>query len=189
MLQFELGRSQHWFGWWLGTEQPTCPQLNQWWLSTLIHICICICMYVCMYVHMCMYTCMCVTRSQWHDLNSLTEFVPSDMHTVVFCFVLSRFYDWSLTCWPLRNTKVISQVLFFSISFFQLISLTLHVAYVPQNLNDKSTLVQVMAWCRQAPSHYLNQCWPRSTLGNLMIYPVPVKEPWRLWVISTITKP
>ena len=22
-----------------------------------------------------------------------------------------------------------------------------------------STLAQVMAWCRQAPSHYLNQCW------------------------------
>ena len=28
--------------------------------------------------------------------------------------------------------------------------------------DDKSTLVQVMAWCRQATSHYLNQCWPRS---------------------------
>ena len=28
--------------------------------------------------------------------------------------------------------------------------------------DDKSTLVQVMAWCRQAASHYLNQCWPRS---------------------------
>ena len=25
---------------------------------------------------------------------------------------------------------------------------------------DKSTLVQVMAWCRQATSHYLSQCWP-----------------------------
>ena len=24
-----------------------------------------------------------------------------------------------------------------------------------------STLVQVKAWCHQAPSHYLNQCWPR----------------------------
>ena len=24
------------------------------------------------------------------------------------------------------------------------------------------TLVQVMAWCRQATSHYLSQCWPRS---------------------------
>ena len=28
--------------------------------------------------------------------------------------------------------------------------------------DDKSTLDQVMAWCRQATSHYLSQCWPRS---------------------------
>ena len=28
--------------------------------------------------------------------------------------------------------------------------------------DDKSTLVQVMAWCRQATSHYLSQYWPRS---------------------------
>ena len=28
--------------------------------------------------------------------------------------------------------------------------------------DDKSTLVQVMAWCRQATSHYMNQCLPRS---------------------------
>ena len=28
------------------------------------------------------------------------------------------------------------------------------------SLDYKSTLVQVMAWCHQAPSHYLNQCWP-----------------------------
>ena len=27
--------------------------------------------------------------------------------------------------------------------------------------DDKSTLVQVMAWCRQATSHYLSQWWPR----------------------------
>ena len=27
--------------------------------------------------------------------------------------------------------------------------------------DDKSTLVQVMAWCHQAASHYLSQCWPR----------------------------
>ena len=25
---------------------------------------------------------------------------------------------------------------------------------------DQSALVQVMAWCRQATSHYLSQCWP-----------------------------
>ena len=28
------------------------------------------------------------------------------------------------------------------------------------DLTDKSTLVQVMAWCSQATSHYLSQCWP-----------------------------
>ena len=26
-------------------------------------------------------------------------------------------------------------------------------------MTDKSTLVQVMAWCRKAPSHYLRKCW------------------------------
>ena len=29
-------------------------------------------------------------------------------------------------------------------------------------INGKSTWVQVMAWCHQATSHYLSQCWPRS---------------------------
>ena len=28
--------------------------------------------------------------------------------------------------------------------------------------NDQSILVQAMAWCCQATSHYLSQCWPRS---------------------------
>ena len=32
--------------------------------------------------------------------------------------------------------------------------------------DDESTLVQVMAWCRQATSHYLSQCWPRSMSSN-----------------------
>ena len=35
--------------------------------------------------------------------------------------------------------------------------------WMPQDLtDDKSKLIQVMAWYRQATSHYLNQCWPRS---------------------------
>ena len=33
--------------------------------------------------------------------------------------------------------------------------------WMPWDLtDDKSTLVQVMAWCHQATSHYLSQCWP-----------------------------
>ena len=34
---------------------------------------------------------------------------------------------------------------------------------MPLNLtNENLTWVQVMAWCRQETSHYLNQWWPRS---------------------------
>ena len=32
----------------------------------------------------------------------------------------------------------------------------------PDLTNDKSTFVQVMAWCHQATSYYLSQCWPQS---------------------------
>ena len=41
---------------------------------------------------------------------------------------------------------------------------------------DKSTLVQVMAWCRQATSHYLNQCWPRSLPPYGVTRPQCVKQ-------------
>ena len=35
--------------------------------------------------------------------------------------------------------------------------------WMPKDLTGGySTLVHVMAWCRQAPSHYLSQYWPRS---------------------------
>ena len=35
--------------------------------------------------------------------------------------------------------------------------------WVWQNhIDGKSTLLQVMAWCCQAASHYLSQCWPSS---------------------------
>ena len=37
--------------------------------------------------------------------------------------------------------------------------------------DDKSTLIQVMAWCCQATSHYLSQCWPRSTSPYGVIRP------------------
>ena len=35
--------------------------------------------------------------------------------------------------------------------------------WMSQNLtNEKSTLVQIISWCRQETSHYPCQCWPRS---------------------------
>ena len=32
---------------------------------------------------------------------------------------------------------------------------------LPEPMMTQSKLVQVMAWCSQATSHYLSQCWPR----------------------------
>ena len=62
--------------------------------------------------------------------------------------------------------------------------------------DDKSTLVLVMAWCRQATSHYLNQCWPRSlppygvTIGPNVNSRVLMNR-WRastkrIWLIDTL---
>ena len=42
--------------------------------------------------------------------------------------------------------------------------------------DGQSTLVQVMAWCHQATSHYLSQCWPRSLLPYGVTRPQWVKD-------------
>ena len=47
--------------------------------------------------------------------------------------------------------------------------------------DDKSPLVQVMAWCRQATSHYLSQCWPRFMSPNGITRPHWVKWNWLDW--------
>ena len=44
--------------------------------------------------------------------------------------------------------------------------------------DDESTLVQVMAWCRQATSHYLSQCWPRSLLPYGFTRPTYLHIKW-----------
>ena len=46
--------------------------------------------------------------------------------------------------------------------------------------DDQSTLVQVMAWCHQATSHYLSQCWPRSLSPSGVTRPQWVKLVLRL---------
>ena len=55
--------------------------------------------------------------------------------------------------------------------------------WMPWDLtDDKSTLVQVMAWCRQATSHYLSQCWLSSMTPYGITRPQWVKCPnYLLW--------
>ena len=42
------------------------------------------------------------------------------------------------------------------------ISCDIALIYMSLEFTDDQSVVQVMAWCRQAKSHDLNQCWPRS---------------------------
>ena len=58
----------------------------------------------------------------------------------------------------------------FSILFYWLVSSVNALWWTARDLtDDKSRLVQVKAWCRQATSHYLSQCW----LSNFSPYDVP----------------
>ena len=52
------------------------------------------------------------------------------------------------------------------------ISYEIALRWMPLDLtDDKSTSVQVMAWCRQATSHHLSQCWSRSMSSNVITRP------------------
>ena len=95
------------------------------------------------------------------------------MHIAVLCFVLVWLCCISFWFPVINSLAPGTSVYDFKKSIFNLVSLTgiCRTSYantlrgMPQDLTDgKSTLVQVMAWCRQAASHYLNQCWPRSLL-------------------------
>ena len=86
-------------------------------------------------------------------------------------------WQFFLTNWPLEHMKSNFKVLRIDILS---ISYEIALRRMPQNpFGDKSTLVQVMAWCRQATSHYLCQCWSRSMLPYEITSPQWVK--WATW--------
>ena len=70
-----------------------------------------------------------------------------------------------LTLWTLGGLNQISgQVIFklISVIYDWSICFEIYLGWFSLGLtHDKWTLVQVMAWCHQATSHYLSQCWPR----------------------------
>ena len=60
------------------------------------------------------------------------------------------------------SLKLVNFTLFSTINILSIFC-EIAIRWMPQHLtHHQSTLVQVMAWCRQATIHYLSQCWPRS---------------------------
>ena len=72
----------------------------------------------------------------------------------------------TLTHWSLGNlNEILRHVIFKQILVIDGWGISCEIALIWMSLDlpdDQSTLVQIMAWCRQATSHYLSQCWPRS---------------------------
>ena len=94
----------------------------------------------------------------------------------------------------LEDVVAILQV-FYSNSFHKLIPWTLPVKLVSDEshrnlLMAKSTLIQVMAWCCQAKSHYLSQCWCRSlsSYGIARTQWVKLRKHWSIFVFSIISQ-
>ena len=81
-----------------------------------------------------------------------------------------------LTHWPLGNFR---HVIFKQILLIDGWGISCEIALIRISLDfadDQSRFVQVMAWCHQVTSHYLNQCWLRS------LSPYGVTRPQRGWV-------
>ena len=81
----------------------------------------------------------------------------------------------NLTHWPLRDLREIFREVIFKLILVidgWGISCEIVLTWTPQDLIDnKSTLVQVMAWCCQATSQYLSQCWHGSLTPYGIIRP------------------
>ena len=88
----------------------------------------------------------------------------------------------------LVNFKLISKINILSV-FCEIA-----IRWMSEHLTDhQSTLVQVMAWCRQATSHYLSQCWPRSLLPlsetvDIGVHVVHIRQNFLSWAFLILTK-
>ena len=85
-----------------------------------------------------------------------------------FCAEPGMFWKWEksickLAHWPKRCGSNFAYVIFKQILVICILNITgeTDLRWMLQDLTDnKSTLVQAMAWCHQAICHCLNQCWP-----------------------------
>ena len=98
-------------------------------------------------------------------------------HNYPFDVMLSNSYtiDYSFWCWkqnilfnslaPGKFELNFRYVIFKQILLIDGWGISCETALIwmsPDFTDDQSMLVQVMAWCHQATSHYLSQCWTRS---------------------------
>ena len=95
----------------------------------------------------------------WWSIFTTTLMIWIGKSTSVYLYRQLTHPPW--TKWP-PFQRPHFQVRFCEWKFCILIWITWK--YIPKHpINNKSSLVQVMAWCQTA-SHCLNQCWPSSSM-------------------------
>ena len=127
-----------------------------------------------------------LTRPQWPNHMRwfprviIVQIKPTKQAILcIFLDILYMFTRWDMTVNSLTPDRFNWNIRWVIFKLFLVIWwLRYQLLDCPQkNLtNDKSTLVQVMAWCRQATSHYLSQCWPRSMSAHGVTRPLCVKR-------------
>ena len=94
-------------------------------------------------------------KFQW-KLNLNQCWLRSIMH---ICGIRGRWVN-SKSCWRCNCNLACVILGIFRIYFLNISCETFLWFMSHKSIDDQSTVVQVMACCLMAPSHYLNQCWP-----------------------------
>ena len=91
---------------------------------------------------------------------------------LVQCDLIMACYHMTMMPWKQRVVKM-PTLSYFPKLIIRNSHLVTHckIALHRASLINKSTLIQVMAWCQQPTSHYLIQCWHRSTLPSGITQP------------------
>ena len=107
-----------------------------------------------------------MNENVWISLKILLKFVPMVwIHNIP---VLVQIMAWRRPgTKPLSEAMMVSLLTYICLTRPQWVN---DLRWLLQNLTDvKSTLVQEMAWCHQATSHYWNQCWPRQIFYHMSL--------------------
>ena len=119
-----------------------------------------------------------IKHMQLHCLISLTKFCAE-------MFLSTHSHQQTLGCVCSNFNSAISKHMLQSRFIWR--SSEIALMWMPQNIfDDKSALVQVMACCHQATSHYLSQCWPRWILPYGITRPQFEKLYWSSMCSSSV---
>ena len=119
-----------------------------------------------------------VSRSEY-EIAISQELGAADWHGTKRMWVIINSWPWCWLVWPWcggRLYRIVNGVTSdvsvpstysFVFVFVVITSMSISSAItcrwmMKDPTDEKSTLAQLMAWCRQATSHYLSQSWPRS---------------------------